>query len=34
MAIELLEFINSAMTVKRKAIGGNVEKVYIERKMI
>ena len=30
----LLEFKNSAITTKRKAIGGNVERVYTERKMI
>lgn len=30
----LIDFINTAIAPKRKAIGGNVEKVYIERKMI
>jgi len=30
----LVEFINTAITPRRKSIGGNVEKVYIERKMI
>lgn len=30
----LVDFINTAIAPKRKAIGGNVEKVYIDRKMI